>query len=296
MMHAKAVRQFDSAQRAPHAGAQKVARQRPGRVHATLASAREHDLLHGLCGPRWRARGCPACPRRAKAIVLSGPLRGGDQRELQRCSVDLARDRRSIRLDGGRAVAERDDRCRQLVHPVSADQHRDRRVREPGVQPCGDPGGVRDRDQLGERRARVPVDVAVTTLAVAPAGPPRNAGHDDHRRTRSRRRADPNQRMVERVVPVHPGRHARSFWRRHAQLERNRPPAHPAARNSQVLAGRSIVRTTPAVRWSRRERAGRSSSLGATPAVPASTAVAEAVVGRRSRGSGTRASGSAYRL
>ena len=34
---------------------------------------------HGLCGPRWRARGCPACPRRAKAIVLSGPLRGGDQ-------------------------------------------------------------------------------------------------------------------------------------------------------------------------------------------------------------------------
>ena len=71
-----------------------------------------------------------------------------------------------------------------------------------------------------------------------------------------------------------------------------RPPADPAARNSHVAYGRSVVRTTPADRCSNRERCGRSSSVRATSAVPASTATAGAVVAGRSRGSGTRGSDS----
>ena len=75
-----------------------------------------------------------------------------------------------------------------------------------------------------------------------------------------------------------------------------RPPADPAARKSHVPYGRAIVRTTPADRWSTRESCARSGSAGAASAVPASTATAEGVVGRRSRGRGSLGSGDAYRL
>src|SRR5205823_9183715 len=69
-----------------------------------------------------------------------------------------------------------------------------------------------------------------------------------------------------------------------------RPPADPAARNSQFVYGRSIVLTTPAERCNNRESCGRSSSREPTSAVPASTATADAVVVGRLRGSGRRGS------
>jgi hypothetical protein len=75
-----------------------------------------------------------------------------------------------------------------------------------------------------------------------------------------------------------------------------RAPADPAARKSQVVCGLCVVRTTPADRWSNRERSARSSSIRATSAVPASTATAGAVVAGSPRGSGTRGSVPAYRL
>ena len=75
-----------------------------------------------------------------------------------------------------------------------------------------------------------------------------------------------------------------------------RPPADPAARNNQVAYGRSVVRTTPADRCSRRESWGRSSAVRATSAVPASTATAGAVVDGRFRGRASRGSDWSYRL
>ena len=57
-----------------------------------------------------------------------------------------------------------------------------------------------------------------------------------------------------------------------------------------------MVRTTPADKYSSRERFGRSRGAGVTSAVPASTATAGSVVAGSSRGSGVRGSGSGYRL
>ena len=56
----------------------------------------------------------------------------------------------------------------------------------------------------------------------------------------------------------------------------NRPPADPAARNSQFPNGRGEMRTTPADRYSSRESCARSSRPGATSAAPASKASAGA--------------------
>src|SRR5690242_18828126 len=57
-----------------------------------------------------------------------------------------------------------------------------------------------------------------------------------------------------------------------------------------------MMRTTPADRYSRRERFGRSRGAGSTSAVPASTATAGSVVTGSSRGSGVTAARSAYCL
>jgi hypothetical protein len=72
-----------------------------------------------------------------------------------------------------------------------------------------------------------------------------------------------------------------------------RPPAEPATRNRYVPNGRSPVRTTPADRCSKRDKADTSSPADATCALPASTATADAVVAGRSRGNATRGNGSA---
>ena len=65
------------------------------------------------------------------------------------------------------------------------------------------PGGVGHREQLGEHRAGVPIDVPVPALAVAPAGAPRDAGDDEGGRVPARRRPDLHEGVVVRVVPVH---------------------------------------------------------------------------------------------
>src|SRR6266566_3218676 len=57
-----------------------------------------------------------------------------------------------------------------------------------------------------------------------------------------------------------------------------------------------MIRTTPADRYSRRERFGRSRGAGLTSAVPASTATAGSVVAGSSRGSGVTGIRSVYRL
>src|SRR6266516_867042 len=57
-----------------------------------------------------------------------------------------------------------------------------------------------------------------------------------------------------------------------------------------------MMRTTPADRYSRRERFGRSRGAGLTSAVPASTATAGSVVAGSSRGSGVTGIRSVYRL
>jgi hypothetical protein len=204
LMDGDVVPQVNSPQCCLQAGAQQAARQGSRRVHAALTAAPEHRLLYGGCRLRWRDRGRRARPGRPEDILISCPLRCGDKRELHRCRVDHASDRWAGRLDGRRAVSEREDRYRQLVHTVGSHQRRDRR-REPGIQPRRDPGRSRGCERLREHRARIPVDVAVATLAVPPPGAPRNAGHDDRRRPRPRRWPDSHERVLVRVVPVHAG-------------------------------------------------------------------------------------------
>src|SRR3954469_20284406 len=58
----------------------------------------------------------------------------------------------------------------------------------------------------------------------------------------------------------------------------DREPADPAARNSQVVYRRTVVRTTPADRCSSRDSCGRSNRPGGTSAVPATPPTAGADV------------------
>ena len=89
------------------------------------------------------------------------------------------------------------------MHAVGADERRDRLVGEAGVDRGVEPGRVCGGEELGEHRAHVPVDVPVAALAVTPARAPGNAGDDDRRRAGARWRADLQERVVLRVVPVH---------------------------------------------------------------------------------------------
>ena len=84
----------------------------------------------------------------------------------------------------------------------------------------GEPRGVGHREQLGEHRAGVPVDVAVATLAVAPPGAPRDAGDDEGGRVSARRRPDLHEGVVVRVVPVHARGQRRALGHGDVQLER----------------------------------------------------------------------------
>jgi hypothetical protein len=164
-------------------------------------------------------RGAPV-PCRSEHVAAPGPVRRGDQRKLQRRRVDVAGRGGSGGVQGGPAAAQGHHRHRELVDAVRADQPGDRDVGETRVQPGGDTGGVRGREQLGQHGAGVPQHVPVAPFAVAPAGAPRDAGDHDRRGVAARRRADPDQGVLVRVVPVHAGGQRRSVGDGDVELQR----------------------------------------------------------------------------
>ena len=210
-----------------------LARQAARGVHAALRPAcRDHGFHRRCCGRRDVYRTAPV-PWLSQPVAFPGPLRGRDERELERCFVGLAGGRRAGRVQGGRARAEADDRHRPLVHSVRADERGDFRVGETRVQPRGEARGVGERQQLREHRAGVPVHVPVAAFPVPPAGAPRHAGDDQRGRGAVRRGSDLDEGVLERVVPVHPGRQRAALRHRDVHLERE-PRARRPRRAEQV--------------------------------------------------------------
>jgi hypothetical protein len=97
--------------------------------------------------------------------------------------------------------------------------------RKRGVQRGSQASGIGQRQQLGEHRAGVPVHVPPAAFPVTPAGAPRHAGDDHRRGAPARRRAHPHQRMLQRVIPVHPRRQHHAVRHRDVHLQ-----GEPAAR------------------------------------------------------------------
>ena len=178
---------------------------------------------HGSPSASWSPARC--------ACVTSGNSTGGRLSTVPVLGVPGRLDRRACRR------SRRDDRERELVDAVGADEARDLRVREAGVQ--ARLAGQRER--LGEHRAGVPVEVAEAALGVLPAGAPRDAGDDQRRRVAVRRWPDRAQRVVDRVVPVH----AACRPRRRPRAGSGRP------RSRRRGSGRS---GRPRARWSGRRR------------------------------------------
>ena len=86
-------------------------------------------------------------------------------------------------------------------------------------------GGVRDREELREHRAGIPIDVTEPALPVPPAGPPRDTGDDDDGSVAAGRRPDPHEGVILRVIPVHAGwQVGTAVGHRDVELERE-PPA-----------------------------------------------------------------------
>ncbi len=119
----------------------------------------------------------------------------------------------------GLTVAQGNDGHRPLVHSVRAHQIGYGRVGETGPQPGAEAGGVGGRHHLGEHGAGVPVGVAVTAFAVAPAGPPRNTSDDHHGYVALGRRTDLHEGMFRGVVPVDAGGRPLAIRHGDVQLE-----------------------------------------------------------------------------
>ena len=132
-----------------------------------------------------------------------------------------------------------------------------RGVREARPQARAQAGRVRQRERLGEHRAGVPVDVPEAALGVAPAGAPRHAGDDQRRGLAVRGRRDPDQRMLDRVVPVHAVGHAFDAAGRHVELQREAPAGRTGRAQQQRRPVRRARRRAP-----RRRRGGAGGPAG----------------------------------
>ena len=158
------------------------------------------------------------------ALAVTRPLRGRDEGKLHRCGIDFSRGGFPGRIECGPPVAECNDRHGPLVYPVRTDETCDGPIREPGEQPWREARGVGHRQHLGKHGSGVPVDVSVSTLAIAPPGAPRNPGHDDGGRVPLWCWTDLHQGMFERVVPVHARGERGALGDGHVQLEREASP------------------------------------------------------------------------
>jgi len=172
----------------------------------------------------------PARPGLAELVAVAGALGRGAQRQFD--LGQLARGRRAAGFDRRGAVAEGEQRERIFVHPVRADQRAERGVREQRADPGRQSGAVRCRRQLGQHRARVPVEVAPAAFGVPPAGAPRHAGHDQGGGRAAGRGADRDEGVLLGVVPVHAVRDARDAARARVELQRE-PGAGRAGRPEQ---------------------------------------------------------------
>ena len=77
-----------------------------------------------------------------------------------------------------------------------------------------------DGEHLAEHGAGVPIHVAVSALAVAPARAPGDSGDDQGGRTTPGGRRDPHEGMLARVVPMHAGRHVHAIGDSDVHLQR----------------------------------------------------------------------------
>ena len=216
-----------------HAGAQRAFGQAARGIHAALRPACRDHGFHRRCRCRRNVYWTAPVPWLSQPVALTGPLCGRDQGKLQRRLVGLAGGRRTGRVQGGRVRADADDRHRPLVHPVRPHERGDFRVGKTRVQPRGEARGVGERQQLREHRAGVPVHVPVAAFPVPPAGAPRDAGDDQRGRGTVRRGSDLDEGVLERVVPVHPGRQRAALRHRDVHLERE-PRARRPRRAEQV--------------------------------------------------------------
>ena len=221
------VRHAEAAHGHAHAGAQQVLGQAAARVHPPLGPARGDDALYRHVGDQGYVHRAATVPARAEPVALTGPLSRRDQGELQRRGVHLAAGRRAGRAEGGWCLVQGDDRHRELVHPVRAGQRGHLGVGEAGVQPGGQAGRVGERQELGQHRAGVPVDVPVAAFPVAPAGAPRDTGDEHGGPAAARRRTDLHERVLERVVPVHAGGQRAARRHRDVQLQRETTARRP---------------------------------------------------------------------
>lgn len=149
-----------------------------------------------------RSTGAPRSRLGAERALLPRALRGRDERELEAVGVVVARHRVAGQVHGRVSGAERHEGYRELVHAVSADERCHLGVGEGGEEARRQACRVGEGERLGQHGAGVPVDVAEAALAVAPAGAPRHPRDDDGHGVTRRRRAEHDESMGLRVVPV----------------------------------------------------------------------------------------------
>ena len=211
-----------------HRRPQRAFRQASVRIHPSLGTASQHDRLDRIASLDRNVDGRAPIPRPAEHVELTRPLGVGDEWELDGCRVDLAGRRIASCFERGGADSERHDRDRPFVHAVGTDDGRHLGIRETSVERGSVTGGVRDREELREHRAGIPIDVTEPALTVPPAGPPRDPGDDDDGSLAARWRPDPHEGVVFRVIPVHAWRQVgTAVGYRDVQLEWE-PPARGA--------------------------------------------------------------------
>ena len=226
------MRHVDGAQRGGERELEQGARDGRRRVHpARRAALQDHGVERGRGGRLARERR-GGRPRIAEPVGVARALGERDERELARGRVDRSGGGLAPGADRRLAAGERDQRDRELVHPVGAHESRDLGVREARPQPRL----ARERERLREHRPGVPVDVAEAALGVAPAGAPGHAGDDERGRLARRGRPDLQQRVSDRVVPVDSVGEAVDAAGRDVQLEREAPAGRAGRAQQQRRA------------------------------------------------------------
>ena len=169
----------------------------------------------------------------------------GDERELGRRFTERAPLRLAAPSDRGIARSKADQRDRELLDPVRSDEVRHLGIGEARPEPWSEARRLREHHRLGQHRARVPVDVAETALGVPPGRLPGRAGHDQGRRVATRRRPDLDERMPDRVVPVHAVREVLDTVGRHVEFEREATTGRAGRAEQPRARVRRSRRTNP---------------------------------------------------
>jgi len=129
------------------------------------------------------------------------------------------------------------------VHPIGSDQPRHRRIRKHGAQARSQTAVLPHREDVGQHRSGVPVQVAEPAFGITPARAPWDARDDERGRLALWRRSDLNEGVLQRIEPVDAVGKAVDAARRHVELERELPAG--GSRRAEAVAPPVLVLGEP---------------------------------------------------